>query len=869
MFKVQNTKVIHNLAKKNYNSNKKRNRTAIIAIALTTILFTTLFTLGAGIIKSMEYNTMRMAGGAAHASLKYLSEEEYEKLAKHPLIEKVGKCIHVGTVEDEALIKRQVEIDYYDKVCAQLGFIELKKGTFPRDKDHIVLDDLTLKRLGITPKVGEKVSLSIDFGDRVERVDFILSGWYEGEPAFTVGIGLVSASFVKAYLPGRGQDYQEDNDMNGSIRADLYFKNSRDIEGNVQKVITESGHSIEESVDNYINYGINWSYMSTSLDNNTEGVVAVSLGIVLIMLTGYLIIYNIFQISVIKEIRFYGLLKTIGTTGKQIKSIIKQEALRMCLWGVPIGLILGFGMGALFLPFLTAHMSGGKSSLSFSPMIFISSALLAMVTVVLSCNKPAKAAAKITPVEAVKWSGVDQSYTKKHKRTNGSKLYQMAFANLGRNRKRTIIAVISMSLSLVLMNAIFCLANSFDLNKYISRFIDCDFQIAHASYFNDDYRQEQKEVDKELITALEAQPAFEKGGGVYTPRWISIRAEYEGELDYYGSPIRFDKSQGIYTDIYAMDDYNLKRLDVVKGELDLEKFKSGNYLLLGLLSDDYDNIYYDQALYDVGDKVKLKVLEETIIGPNVNYFDENTGIAYDEQGKIVERPRTEVYGREEEYEIMGFYRMTYTNTSRSYGDFPTFAMPIEELKTYTSDISQMTYLCDTAAGEALQIELFLKNYTEAVNQTMSYSSRESYKQEFFEFRNVLVMIGGALCLVTGLIGLLNFVNAISTSIIARQKEFAMLKSVGMTKKQLLSMLTFEGIYYAVYTSVVSLVITLIISYTALKSLTATMWFLSFKLTLVPLFIACTVLMILAALIPRWSYYTNTKQSIVEELKDGE
>ena len=140
MFKVQNTKAIRHLAKKNYDSNKKRNRTAVIAIALMTILFTTLFTLGAGIIKSMEYNTMRMAGGSAHASLKYLSQEEYEKLGKHPLIEKVGKCIYVGTVEDEALIKRPVEIDYYDKVCAQLGFVELKKGTFPRDKDHIVLD---------------------------------------------------------------------------------------------------------------------------------------------------------------------------------------------------------------------------------------------------------------------------------------------------------------------------------------------------------------------------------------------------------------------------------------------------------------------------------------------------------------------------------------------------------------------------------------------------------------------------------------------------------------------------------------------------------------------------------------------------------
>ncbi|ADZ82413.1 ABC transporter permease [Cellulosilyticum lentocellum] len=869
MFKVQNTKAIRNLAKRNYESNKKRNQIAIMAIILTTILFTTLFTLGAGIIKSMEYNNMRMAGGSAHASLKYLSEEEYQKLSGHPLIEKIGKSIFVGQVEDIALSKRPVEIDYCDKVSAELGFIELKEGTFPRDKDQIVLDDLTLKRLGITPKVGEKVSLSIDFNDRIETVDFTLSGWYEGDPAFTVGIGLVSESFVKAYLPGRGQAVKKDNDINGSIRADLYFKNSRNIEGNVQKVITDSGYSMEEDADNRIYYGVNWSYMSASLDHNIGSIVAVVLGIVLIMLTGYLIIYNTFQISVIKEIRFYGLLKTIGTTGRQIKSMIKQEAFRMCLWGIPLGLILGFGMGALFLPLLTAHMQGGKSSLSFSPMIFIGSAVFAMITVLLSCNKPAKVAAKITPVEAVKWSGVDQNYTQKQKRTNGSKLYQMALANLSRNRKRTIIAIISMSLSLVLMNAVFCLANSFDMNKFVSKFIDCDFQVAHASYFNNDYRQEQKEVDDELVAALVAQPTFAGGGGVYTPMGIEIRAEYEGEVNFYGQHMHFDKTQGIYTGIYAMDDFNLEGLDIVKGELDIEKFKSGNYLLLGLMDDDYGNILYDEALYDIGDKVKLKVLEDILTDPNLNDFDKDTGIAYDQQGKVIERPITEVYGREKEYEIMGFYRMTYTNTSRTYADLVTFAMPVEELKTYTPQISRMTYLCESIEGEEAQIELFLKNYTEAVNQTMNYCSRESYKQDFFEFRNVLVLVGGALCLIIGLIGLLNFINAMSTSIIARQKEFAMLKSIGMTKKQLLSMLTFEGIYYAIYTSVASLIITLLISYTALKNLTKAIWFLSFELTVAPLLIACTLLFILTALIPGWSYHTNNKNAIVEELKDSE
>ena len=130
--------------------------------------------------------------------------------------------------------------------------------------------------------------------------------------------------------------------------------------------------------------------------------------------TGYLIIYNIFQISVAGDIRFYGLLKTIGTTPRQLKRIIRQQALLLCLIGIPAGLLLGYGIGAVLVPVVlrSTQLGVGITTISTSPVIFVGSVLFALLTVLLSCSKPGKMAAKVSPVEATKYT--DAMQTKKN-----------------------------------------------------------------------------------------------------------------------------------------------------------------------------------------------------------------------------------------------------------------------------------------------------------------------------------------------------------------------------------------------------------------------------------------------------------------------
>ncbi len=149
-----------------------------------------------------------------------------------------------------------------------------------------------------------------------------------------------------------------------------------------------------------------------------------------------------FQISVTTDIRFYGLLKTIGTTDRQIRRIVCNQALLLSILGIPLGLVVGYGIGTQITPLIIVNLHGlSAKDLSFSPWIFILSALFSLFTVLISCRKPAHIAAKISAVAAVRYTEGSALHHKKERRTRGAKIIHMAWANLGRNRKKTMLTL--------------------------------------------------------------------------------------------------------------------------------------------------------------------------------------------------------------------------------------------------------------------------------------------------------------------------------------------------------------------------------------------------------------------------------------------
>ena len=131
------------------------------------------------------------------------------------------------------------------------------------------------------------------------------------------------------------------------------------------------------------------------------------------------------------------------------------------------------------------------------------------------------------------------------------------------------------------------------------------------------------------------------------------------------------------------------------------------------------------------------------------------------------------------------------------------------------------------------------------------------------------MVGGIIAFIFGITGILNLINMMSTSILARRREFATMQSIGMTKKQIIKMLTLEGIYYAGFTMISSLLIGMLMSVTILRVLTSQIWFMKYQFVIWPMLVTFPFLLVLGWLVPKATYHFQGKKSMIEQLKNAD
>ncbi|PKM74064.1 MAG: ABC transporter permease [Firmicutes bacterium HGW-Firmicutes-16] len=845
MIKVGNKKAISNLANKSFKANRTRNVIAIIAISLTALLFTSLFTMGMGTVESLQQATMRQAGGDGHAVLKYITDEQFDTVKDHPLIKEIAyNRTLCDSVENEELIKRRAEFWYYDDVGFKLGFCDPTTGHRPEAENEVIADTKTLELLGVPLELGSPITLELNIRGEMITREFVLCGWWESDPVFNIGQFFSSRAYVDAHIEELENTFYTDNSMTGVICAYMMFNNSLNLESKLESVITDSGFSSNEDSPNYISSNVNWSYLSTNFGMDAQTAVILVSGLLLIIFTGYLIIYNIFQISVIQDIRFYGLLKTIGTTGKQIRRIIRRQALVLSAIGIPIGLLLGFFCGKALVPLLisNSNFAGSAVSVSPDPLIFVGAALFALITVFISTLKPGRVAASVSPVEAVRFTGCDDAGSFKQLRsTKGAKVSQMAGANMSRNKKRTVLVVISLALSLILMNVIVTLSQSIDMDKYLSTFNDTDFLIAHADYFNNDFVGPENELSEQLIETVQGLEGFEDGGRIFGGRTELFTAnDTDFNLQY-----NTDSNGDPFCAVYGLEDLPMQRLKLLDGEFDLEKLKSGKYILEGVRLDDNSKPEWDTAHFKNGETVTLH-----------NYKGTSDAFA--------DREYTT-----QEYTVLGHVAIKHYTCSDRTGWEYNFYLPAEVYKPLLSSPAVMSYAFNVKDGYSTQVENFLEKYTDSVEPLMNFDSKAKSETSFEGLRDTVLYIGGALGIIIGIIGVLNFVNAVLTSIITRRREFAMLQSIGMTRKQLRQMLCCEGLYYALFTGLAVIIFGIVCSLVIVRAICAQLWFMSFSFVFWPLAVSLPILAVLGFVIPLVAYRSTDTQSIVERLREAE
>lgn len=882
--KVSNRGCIGRLSLRALRANRTRNLVAVLAIALTAMLFTSLFTIALSINEGIQQSTFRQVGGYAHGSFKYLSREQLDELKDDPLIQEYGERLFLGMPQKAPFQKSHVELSYMDANTARWMYSEPTEGRLPEEgTDEAAAETHVLDLLGVPYELGAQFTMTFDVDGHETTQTFTLSGWWTGDEISTASQVLLPESRVHAVLDEIGY-HPVPGRLNGTWGMDVMLKSgTRHIEADLNEILSHYGYQSEDEREaNYIGTGVNWAYTGAQLSSSADALtIGIIVGVLLLILfTGYLIIYNVFQISVAGDIRFYGLLKTIGTTPRQLRRIVRIQALLLSAAGIPLGLLVGWLMGIRLVPVIVAQLSAVVVVASVSPVLFLGSAAFALATVLISCRRPARMAARVSPIEAVRYTEGGNLKRKGLRRSKGVSLFSMALANLGRSPGKTVVTMLSLTLAVVLLNMTATLSNSFDIDKYISNFTASDFIVGGAGRFklflpfsND------SAVSEEAIEAVQAQGGITDGGRIYgaTSKMLEFvpesyfRQTQGGWYDPEGLEMalkwaeRNDKGEiGTRVQISGMEPFALDHLEVFEGDLDKLK-QSGEdkrYIAAVYLDNDYGEIHPDSHWAKLGDTVTIRYVDES----ELYYMD--TGEVIPAGENINEtRPYESraVRYRDIEYEVAALVNVPYAMAYRYYGA-DEFVMNAEDFIRDTGTDSIMYYAFDTADEAAAPMEAFLKDYTGKQNADLDYESKGSYTDEFDSTRSMFVLLGGALSFIVGLVGVLNFFNAIVTGIASRRRELAVLQSIGMTGHQLKGMLMLEGVLYTVGAAVLALLIIVVSAPIMGSVLEGWMWFLTYRFTVWPVAVIVPLFMLLGILIPMQSSRAAQKFSVVERLR---
>lgn len=843
--KEQNV-IVRTLTRRCLKKNKGRNLAVILAVIMTTMMFTTLFTLAQSMGKNMTEMYLHQSGTRAHASCKAITDEQIEQIAAHPDVKTSGRSIVAGLAENLSLAGRQVEIRYGDSQYAKDSFAYPESGRMPESKDEIALDTLTIKRLGIKPELGEQVTLEWRMDPHLEEKissTFTLCGFWEGNLSVYASMAWVSQEFVLEAC-GSAEGLEGDRTL-GLRMMDISFSDAENIEGHIERVLSDCGLTDLE-------FTANLAYTEEMQQSIRRENLPMYGGMALVFIAGYLIIFNIFQISVASDIQFYGKVKTLGMTRKQIRRMILGQGCLLCAVGIPAGLILGYLLGTALLPVLLAAAKDSPI-VSASPVIFIGSALFAFGTVMISCLLPARLAGRVAPIEALRYTDADAGYKKKSRRSErGVTLSGMAWANLWRNRKRTILVITSLTLGLVLTSFFYAKNASFDVEKYLRDMAVADYQVDDATNSRaEGYDPQSETIRGELVEEIEALDGLEKTGRLYSteidmalsrqaqdnftrfytedvleefasydPSFSEWKEVFDSAVQGGEVPHTIYGADGVILEAAVGNDY------ILNGSYDAEKFASGNYALVIGPATDPDELL---PAYSVGEKVRIK---------------------------------------NREFEIMAV--LSPLQPMRA-GTTPVFDLPlIVPADIFTKlwpDSNLRKYYFNVDDSSMEKAAELLREYQQTKAVGMNITSRQSMVEQYDAETRSSAVIGYAISIVIALVGVLNFINSMVTAIISRKKEFAMIQSVGMTKRQLSRMLTFEGTYYAGITLVIAYALSSVVVGVVVRAI-ASDGYSTFRFTLLPLMICTPVLLVFAVMIPHICFKNLKKQSITERLRDS-
>ncbi|WP_270659251.1 ABC transporter permease [Paraclostridium bifermentans] len=767
--------------------------------------------------KMNELQTMKYNTGIYHTTFKDLDYNQLEKIEKSSDVENVGAFNFHGITTDkekQSVIMLNCNDDYI------ISNSKLEKGRLPKEKNEIVAEEWVLKNLGIQPTLNQNIKLNVeDINKNVKDEEFKLVGIIKDRPTEK------QVAKMQMYLPlQKGSEHLE---------VGVAFNEKIDI----QNYSLELAKKANINKDNI---GIQEDLILISNDANNISLDNI-LSVLVISLICGIVIYSIFNISMYKRFREYGVLRAIGARNSKVFKLILNELMTLGVIGMPIGLVGGLGASLIAYKksseLKTSIALDGKiiSSHMVYPVFEIILAILFMVLILLLISFfTYRKINKLSIIDSIKGNRKENSIKRNRLSVKDLSKYMktykaISFKNILRNKKRFIMIVLSMSICGILFinsNYRSHLSQSDDFITDRGLFNNSDMKIdvyGSENQRNGLSKKDIKQIEnidgvKEVVKSqiMNGRMVINKGDIATEGYFDSINKSSRGSNLFKGFLVK-DKINDeliLKQNLRGYDEQALKELNnyLVQGNIDIEKMKK----------EDLAVVY-----------VPMVTEEKFDGGVMYNCVDNGKPVANIKVGDTVK-----VKFREDGERPIEFYRLEDTDGKYIEREFKVGAVvsyPFMAEDTYTSDqcvdviVSEDTFskATNSKAYQAININLKegandKKVYDEILKTTIKVKGAMA-RNIIEEKRNSDAMyeksrvFNASIVAVLFVIAVVNVVNNISQSIVDRTNEFGMLRAVGLNNKDFRKMIIFEGIIYTAISSLIIIFVSLILNKTTYDS----------------------------------------------------
>lgn len=864
--------IVRKLTLRHLKENKGRTVVTILGIIVAVAMITAVF-VGMSSLLNVTGQIMKQTTGDYDFST-YTETTDTLKIKNESELKKVGFGYDYDyTIVPQSKVKNPENVTTYlrtyDSNCLDMIMTSKFEGKLPTNENEILVQKSYIDDNKLSWKVGDKITLEIGkYYDKTTKEEkfadeAVVGDIFKKHETRVVTVTGIMTDDIATQIYSQNIIFGQ----NGTASQDNL--SSIDIYGKLKNVHINATKQIDNilkkyGVADYCNLNKEYLLSQGAIEiSETTSVLIISMAIMLIIIViaSVMLVYNAFSMSLTGRIRYLGMLASVGATRKQKRNSVYFEGAFLGMIAIPLGIFFGIiGIDITLNVVLNRLVTSGAlgyikegmitSILSVPAWSIISIIVFSIITIFISAYIPARKSSKISPIDAIRQN---DSIKLKAKSLKSSKLIRKIFGyegeiankNLKRNGKKSRLIIVSLTISVVLFISVnyFCsmLTNQVGGFEKVPYQVEVAVQYSNAENLDKALAKENNVKDKYSITAYYIQ---------------QLKSNKDKYLDYMNSKYKNKYKEELCMRLHLVDDKYFDKL-CKDNNIDKSKYYGKNLLAL--------------AVNSVGDKSEGDPVFKDSVKNYGLYCDQSDLYAggfiddsiYEDNYKL----EGHILSEENNIHIGDFIKYDENDpmfTMDDNSEITMFAPMSEYLKVTNNKPSDMTVTYGYVTDDSKKLVKTLEDISD--NYGVKYISNIEMLQQTTDSVKftIQVFLYGFITLIT-LITVFNIINTISTGTAMRKREFAMLRSVGVSKKGFYKIVCLESLLYGIKALIIGLPLSLLISYGMNVSLGSAGY--PFRPDIMIYLIVVVAVFLIVGLTMFYAVNKIKKGSIIEALKE--